>query len=202
MRRISHFELHNGLPLRLSKLLGVLLTCALLWAAHMAIADEANSSQRATWIPKQVHFVYQGFTTHYSCEGLRDKVKKALLQFGARKDLKVEEGACERPGGGPEPFPNVNVKMYVLQPLESDKTDANAVPVHWRKVDLELDRDPLWQAEDCELLEQVHHTFLPLFTTRNVDYHSTCAAHQVFPGGTWLRADVLIADLKSSGPEK
>ena len=80
---------------------------AILCSAASAGSPESASSQdgveRAIWVPKQVHFVYQGFTTHYSCEGLIDKVRKALLQFGARKDLKVEEGACERPGGDLNP---------------------------------------------------------------------------------------------------
>jgi hypothetical protein len=52
---------------------------------------------------------------------------------------------------------------------------------------LRLDRDPLWLAEYCELVEQIKHSFLPLFTTRNVDYHSNCVAHQVSRGGTWLQ---------------
>jgi hypothetical protein len=174
-----------------------LLTISRAWADPIAPSTEANSAVHATWTTKQLHFVYMGFTAHYSCEGLADKVRKALLDLGARKDLKVREGACEHPFGGPEPFPNVDVKMSVLQPA-TDKTAAtDTVPVHWKPVDLKLDRDPLWEAEDCELLEQIEHTFLPLFTTRNVDFHSTCAAHQVFPGGTWLRADVLAADPKA-----
>lgn len=166
-------------------------------AAASEARPDTDNGQRAIWTSKEIHFTYMGFTAHYSCQGLQDKVRKALLELGARKDLKVEEGACERPAGGPEPFPSVTVRMNVLQPLAPDKADASAVPAHWRKIDLQLDRDPLWQAEDCELLEQVQHTFLPLFTTRNVDYHSTCAAHQVFPGGTWLRAEVLVADPQS-----
>jgi len=167
------------------------------WADATNPAPNTDHAERALWAPKEVHFTYMGFTTHYSCQGLEAKVRKALLELGARKDLRVEEGACERPGGGPEPFPNVIVKMNVLQPVATDKPDANTVGAHWRKINLQLDQDPLWQAADCELLEQVEHTFLPLFTTRNVNYHSTCAAHQVFPGGTWLRADVLLFDQTS-----
>lgn len=173
-----------------------LLSASPLWADANETPSDTDNGLRAIWTPKQVHFTYMGFTTHYSCQGLKDKVRKAVLLLGARKDLRVEEGACQSASGGPEPFPNVNVKMNVLQPVPADKAEPNAVPVHWRKIDLELDRDPLWQAEDCELLEQLQHTLVPLFATRNVDYHSTCAAHQVFPGGTWLRADVLVPDQK------
>jgi hypothetical protein len=130
-------------------------------------------------------------------------VSEPLLQLGARKDLRVEEGACERPGGGPEPFPNVNVTMNVLGLGESRAADhgGEVVPAHWRMVDLRLDNDPLWQAEGCELLEQIKHTFLPLFATRKVDYHSECVPHQVAPGGTWLRAEVLVADATRTPPK-
>ena len=172
---------------------------ALLFVQANAGADarvaSADSTQ-AEWTQKQVHFVFQGFTTHYSCQGLEDKVRKALLKLGARKDLKVDEGACWRPAGGPEPFPGVDVRMNVLEPLRADTRgrQSNAVAAHWMPLDLKLDQDPLGQAGDCELLEQIKNTFLPLFATRNVDYKSSCAAHQVFPAGSWLRGDVLVTD--------
>jgi hypothetical protein len=176
-------------------LMPVALLCATTTAV-LADAENASGAQRAVWTPKKLHFVYQGFTTHYSCEGLQDKVKKALLELGARKDLKVREGACSRPGGGPEPFPNVDVSMNVLEPESGSSADDKTKPVsaHWKMIDLKLDPDALSEAADCELLEQIKHSFLPLFATRNVDYHSTCVAHQVTPGGTWLRAEVLLPD--------
>jgi len=176
------------------------LFCSRVSADNEAAAGTDEGAEQAIWTPKDAHFVFQGFTSKYSCDGLQAKVKSALLQLGARKDLRVEEGACERPGGGPEPFPNVNVKMNVLGLGESRAVDhgGEVVPAHWRMVDLRLDKDPLWQAEDCELLEQIKHTFLPLFATRKVDYHSECVPHQVAPGGTWLRAEVLVADANAS----
>ena len=178
---------------------GALLASSPAWASAEA-APGNDTARPAVWMPKQIHFVFQGFTTRYSCDGLRDKVRKALLELGARPDLKVTEGACANPAGGPESFPNVDVKMQVLKPAAAAGNDAgddshpDTVSAHWKAVDLRLDRDPIRQAEDCELLEQIKHTFLPLFTTRNVDYQSSCIPHQVSPGGTWLRAEVLTAD--------
>ena len=64
-------------------------------------------------------------------------------------------------------------------------------------IDLQLDKDPLWQAEDCELLEQID-ILLALFATRNVDYHSSCVAGRVVPSGTSLRAEVLSANEAAS----
>lgn len=163
-----------------------------------ATAPDTGNATRAVWTPKQVHFTYMGLTTHYSCQGLKVKVRKALLELGARKDLEVQEGVCQRPASGPELLPSLNVRMNVLQPVADTKSDASSLPARWERIDLKLDRDLLLQAEDCELLEQIKRTFLPLFTTRNVEYRSNCAAHQVFPGGTYLRADILAADQKDS----
>ena len=180
--------------LKVTRLAPTLLSSSLVVASSMTAAAQTSAPLRAVWVTKEVHFVFQGFTTKYSCDGLQSKIRNALLQLGARKDLRVDEGACSSPTGGPEPFPSVNVKLSVLQPLANNKEDAKAVLAHWKAIDLRLDKDPLWQAEDCELLEQIEHTFLPLFATRNVDYHSSCVPHQVSPGGTWLRAEVLSAD--------
>lgn len=163
-----------------------------------ANAPATESAQRAAWTLRRAHFVFHGCTTHYSCEGLQERVRRALLDLGARKDLRVQEGACVNLVGGPESFPNVDVTMNVLEPVASNGEGATGgtVAAHWRTVNLRLDKDPLWQAEDCELLEQIKRTLLPLFATRNVDYHSSCVPYDTTLGGTWLRADLLVPDQK------
>ena len=90
-------------------LTAVPLLCSAAWAGNPLVPTEQPGAAKAVWTAKQVHFVYHGFTTHYSCEGLRDKVRKALLELGAAKDLKVREGACTRPSGGPECKPACNI---------------------------------------------------------------------------------------------
>src|SRR6185312_7254369 len=136
--------------LKVTRLAPTLLSSSLVVASSMTAAAQTSVPQRAAWVSKEVHFVFQGFTTKYSCDGLQSKIRNALLQLGARKDLRVDEGACPSPTGGPEPFPSVNVKLSVLQPLANNKEDASAVLAHWKAIDLRLDKDPLWQAEDCE----------------------------------------------------
>ncbi len=60
----------------------------------------------AVWTPKEIQFTYMGFTTHYTCDGLRDTIKEMLLQLGARKDdLKVTEQPCAGNPDRPNPFP-------------------------------------------------------------------------------------------------
>jgi hypothetical protein len=157
-------------------------------------AEPSHAPESAVWAPKQTRFIFQGFTAHYSCDGLAHKVRKALLQLGARPDLTVREVPCSSPFGRPDPFPGVTINMQVLVPLDAKSAPPGAPPVRaqWKTVTLRLDRDPVFAAGDCELVEQIKQSLLPLFTTRNVNYSSNCIPNQVQAGGTWLRTDVLV----------
>jgi hypothetical protein len=167
------------------------------WAYNVGEAPAAD--QAAVWTPKEVDFVYMGFTTHYSCDGLRDTIKEMLLQLGARKsDLKVYEQPCSGDPNRPNPFPGVKIKMSVLTPAPSTPTpDTQVVQAAWKPVKLPQRASTLDAAGQCELLEQFNAKILPLFTTRNVDLHATCVPHQLEPLGTKLQAEVLITDQKT-----
>jgi hypothetical protein len=165
-----------------------------------AMAADAPSqapvtTEPAVWTQKEVQFTYMGFTTHYTCDGLRDTVREMLLQLGARKDdLKVYEQPCSRPDR-PDPFPGVKIKMSVLQPA-AGAPDASAVNAYWKTIKLPYRAVGLDAAGQCELLEQFKQKVLPLFTTRNVDLHASCVPHQLEPLGTSLQAEVLVTDQK------
>ena len=176
--------------------------CVTLAACMPAWADTQNETAApvsAVWTPKELRFTYMGFTSRYSCDGLRDKIRVALLKLGARNDLQIRETPCSGGLGRPTIFPGVYVKMNVLQPAsgptaQGDAADAKPVSAHWEKKDLATERDVVLQAGDCELLEQIKQSILPAFTTRNVEYHSTCVPHQLSIGATTLTAEVLVAD--------
>jgi len=165
-------------------------------AAPAGPPENAPPPTWAVWAPKELRFVYMGFTSHYSCDGLRDKMRAILLQLGARSDLTVQEVPCSGMAGRPSEFPGVTVKMNVLTPWDAASSSAAATPVpaHWKVVDISTEHDPLREAGDCELIEQVKSRALPLFSTRNVEYRSTCVPHQLQIGGTQLKPEVLIAD--------
>jgi hypothetical protein len=168
------------------KIPALVAIAALTWAS----AGAARPDDSAVWVPKEFTFRYQGFTTQYSCDGLRDKMRKVLLELGARPDLEVSNYGCTRLSG-PDPFPGVRVRMNVLQPAPKGE---QAVAAQWEKVDLLSRRDPIDATADCELILQIEQQVLPLFATRNVDYSSTCNKRQLVPGGTRLTTDVLVAD--------
>jgi len=158
----------------------------------------------AVWTPKEIQFTYMGFTTHYTCDGLRDTIKEMLLQLGARKDdLKVTEQPCSGDPDRPNPFPGVKIKMSVLQPAPATlSSDTVVVPAQWKAVKLPYRESGINAAGQCELLEQFNRTILPLFTTRNVDARTSCVPHQLEPLGTKLQAEVLITDQKKPAPKQ
>jgi hypothetical protein len=149
----------------------------------------------AVWTPKELRFVYMGFTATYSCDGLRDRVWEILLALGARKDLEVRESPCSAPLGTPAPFPGVMIKMNVLTPASAATPPGTpTLYAHWKKVDLTASHEALKAAGECELIEQVKQSVLPLFTVRNVEYKSNCIPYQLSVGGTQLRAEALVVD--------
>jgi hypothetical protein len=160
-----------------------LVVCA---SAGATPTGSSTTSQSAAWVSKEFNFTYVGFTTHYSCDALQDKMKSILLELGARPDLQVRKWGCgsDRPG--------VSVQMNVLQP--AGKSGAEQVGAHWKRVDLLAGREPADAAGDCELISEIKLQVLPLFTARNVDYSATCTGHFTLPGATRLAADLLVAD--------
>ncbi len=164
----------------------------LLLGCGVAVAAEAPV--QAGWTPREFRFTYQGFTAQYSCDGLSGRIREVLLLLGARKqDLTVNPTGCIEGFGRVTLFPGVAVKMSVLAPLDAKSAPGTApVAAVWRNVDVSRP-EALAAAGDCELTEQIKQAILPLFTTRNVEYRSTCVPHQLTPGGTTLKADVLVS---------
>ncbi|HEX3845096.1 MAG TPA: hypothetical protein VHV80_12075 [Steroidobacteraceae bacterium] len=181
-----------------SRLAAAAAVSSLLAAVPTLAAAQGDVS--AVWVPKHIQFVYQGFTTHYSCDGLQDRIRSMLEKLGAR-DLKVRQFGCVRPSG-PTLFPGVQVDMRVLVPESSrdaakDKDASPAIQAQWSKVVLMPENASYNEQGDCELIEQFKRTFLPLFATRNVQYGSTCVPHQLTLG-THLSTEVLMPPPKTA----
>jgi hypothetical protein len=172
-------------------------------------APAVGTPQAAQWVQRKIDFTYLGFTTHYSCEGLVDKVRTVLLVLGARKsDMNVHEAACTARVGEPVPFPTVTGTFYVLEPVgpagvapgqaEGASAAPGIVAARWEPVNVRFDYPGLDMSGQCELLEQVKQRILPLFPARNVQFQSLCVPHQLFSGGTSLKVEVLMPDKGAS----
>ncbi len=171
----------------------------LLGAAQAsAAAEPAPAPTAGTWHPYERSFVFMGFTSMYSCDGLGDKLKLLLREAGARDDLKVSAG-CSDPSRGPSRIATARLRFHTLMPNDAAqalsvapvKGEAPAAPEPglgvWKSVEIR-DRKP-WTVEDgdCELVEQFARELLPLFATRNVDSQMRCIPHQRSIGGVNLR---------------
>jgi hypothetical protein len=149
------------------------------------------------WVERKLDYTYQGFTTKYSCDGLRDNVRAVLLALGARKkDLQIHSSGCSRLNGVPEPFPGVTARFWVLVPVTPDDVgkvgDTSAHPTQWRTVNLARMQQFRFDQGQCELLEQMKTKALPLFTSRNLLFHSSCVPHQISVGDIQFSVDVLV----------
>jgi hypothetical protein len=73
--------------------------------------------------------------------------------------------------------------------------------VQWQTVDLVRLNGVRSDQGQCELLEQMQKKVLPLFTSRNVDFRSSCFPHQVSLGDIRFTVDVLRpAPTKGAAP--
>jgi hypothetical protein len=153
-------------------ILGLLL-CGVL-VSRQSVADESTAA--GVWQKQQYSFVFMGFTSIYSCDGLAGKLKVLLIAAGARGDAKAYAAACAQ-FGQVEKLARADLVFYTLAPA-SGTTDGQRVDGAWRRVAL-AERSPRDLARgDCELVEQFKAHVLPLFTTREVVDRTTCVPNQ------------------------
>jgi len=170
---------------------------AALGAVGVAQAADSAGAPAAHWVERKLDFTYMGFTTKYSCDGLEGSVRELLLTLGARKkDLQIQSVGCSRLEGV-EHFPGVSAKFWVLVPVSEDEAaksgDTVVQATQWQTVNLVGNGDFRIQQGQCELLEQMKRQALPLFTSRNLDFHSSCVPHEVTLGDIRFTVDVLRA---------
>jgi hypothetical protein len=190
--------LNRGLLLMSSRwksaaIIGSALLTSLL-IPRASSADEPSAKQPGVWQKHEYSFVFMGFTSTYSCDGLADKIKLLLIAAGARHDAKSQPGACANGFGRPDKFARASLTFYTLAPSGPD-SPAGPQPVDgvWRPVSI-ADRSPRDLATgDCELVEQFRNNVLPMFTTRNVEDHTTCVPHQDSGSLISLRFESLAA---------
>lgn len=169
------------------------------------------------WVRHERLFSYMGVTSHYSCDGLEDKLKSLLRLAGARDDFKVY-ASCTDPRGGPSRIATARMTYYTLalpgSPQATGTTknlghapkELKAEPPApgvgvWKSVEVEATNLGDIQPGDCELVEQFDHDVLPDFTTRNHDAHFTCIPHQMTLGGVRLHFEVLAPKPKPATPK-
>ncbi len=163
---------------KLAAIIGCALFASLL-IPRTSSADEPSAREPGVWQKHEYSFVFMGFTSTYSCDGLADKIRVLLIAAGARHDAKSQPGACANGFGRPDKFARASLTFYTLAPSGPDAPPGTKqVDGIWRSVSI-ADRSPRELGTgDCELVEQFRNNVLPMFTTRNVEDHITCVPHQ------------------------
>ena len=102
--------------------------------AAPATAADGEPTVMAVWVQKEVNFPYAGLTAYYTCDGIRDKVRRMLKYIGARPDFKVRVRSCindtgaNRNLGGVEPMPWVYITAALPQPVTPELLAELAKP--------------------------------------------------------------------------
>jgi len=113
----------------------------------------ASPPDRGVWQKHQYSFVFMGFTSTYSCDGLADKVKVLLIAAGARPDSKSRPGACASGFGRPDKFARADLTFYTLAPVtDAASSDGKPIDGTWRSVSFSARSPRELSTGDCELV--------------------------------------------------
>ncbi len=179
----------------------------------IAAGEDATSTASAVWVEREAELVYMGFTSYYSCDGLRDKVRRVLNDLGMGAGLKLSARNCIRLTG-PEVMPSVRIVAQVpteatpevLAQIESEAGTRELVarvkgvapveataqfPAQRRLVVLEADPLGDLQAGDCELVEQLRDRVFPKLGVRVVEDRTRCSPRQLTLGSIHTVVEVL-----------
>jgi hypothetical protein len=187
-------------PLKLRRIGIAGLICAVL-ASRAAFADDASTHGAGIWQKHEYSFQFMGFTTTYSCDGLADKLKTLLIASGARPDATARAGACASGFGRPDKFARADLTFYTLAPAGSATSDSKPVDGIWIPVTIARYRPRDLGTGDCELVEQFRSNVLGMFTTRNVESHTTCVPHQLSGSNIDLKFESFAIPPKAPGPK-
>lgn len=199
------------------------IAMASLWFVPFTLAAQpagagANAAPtvEAIWVESEVEFTYMSFTTYYSCDGLRTKLRWLMKEIGARPDFKVNVTGCV--GQGPEAMPRVKIKAALPQEATPEllaklaegaaqrelvaratgKPDAVSeptarFPARPRRIELRDRSGSHVEDGDCDLVEQLRDKAFPQLGAKIVDDQMRCMANTVALGGVRLTIEVLEA---------
>jgi len=169
-----------------------IVMCALL-AATPALADETlPTEEAAAWTKHEVDLQYMGFTTRYTCGGLRSKVRLLLKHLSVRDDVKILERGCEFGYQRVADFPRLKITFYAPAIPEQGARDVGEPVLGvWKPVVIKRNSPKGLEMGDCELVEIFRDRVLPKFLTRSVEGDVNCIPHQLVGNRINLRFEVL-----------
>ncbi|HEU5468737.1 MAG TPA: hypothetical protein VFU77_05475 [Steroidobacteraceae bacterium] len=162
-------------------------------AALPAIADDGlPDEQPAVWAEYVVDLQYMGFTTRYTCSGLKSKVKLLLKHLGVREDVKILERGCEFGYQKVADFPRLKITFWApALPEKGEKDLGDPVLGVWKPVTIKRNSPKGLDMGDCELVEIFRDRVMPKFLTRDMQGDVNCIPHQLVGNRIDLSFEVL-----------
>lgn len=169
-----------------------IVLCALLAALPAIAEDSLPTEEAAAWTRHEVDFLYMGFTTRYTCGGLKSKVRLLLKHLGVRDDVKILERGCEYGFQKVADFPRLKITFYSPTiPEAGDRDVGEPVLGVWKPVVIKRNSPKGLEMGDCELVEIFRDRVLPKFVTRSLEGDVNCIPHQLVGNRIDLRFEVL-----------
>jgi len=168
------------------------LVCVLLAAVPALASDSAPEEAAAAWKKHEVDLQYMGFTTRYTCSGLKSKVRLLLKHMGARPDIKILERGCEFGYQFVADFPRLKIEFYAPElPEPGAHNVGEPVLGVWKPVVIKKNSPRGLEMGDCELVEIFRDRVMPKFLMRGVQGDVNCIPHQLVGNRIDLRFEVL-----------
>jgi len=182
---------------------------------NAAAADQ--QTVKAVWRVQEIYFHYMGFTTLYSCDGLRDRMRDFLSQLGAHESAVVNVACSDFT----YPVRDGSVRMVIAYPVEATDENIQAIeqdekraklltllqkrnkgveigaePFEAERLQVVLSskaRAPASAAGDCELLEQIRDRLIKPMGGTVIKDELRCMPYQGTAGNSNLKVEMLSA---------
>ena len=162
----------------------------LLIASSYLLPTYAEEPIAAKWEAQQIRFTYSGFGTHYTCDGIRYKVEKLLLELGARDDVRIESSCTSRLGEA-QRFHKLLLAFAMPVPAEDSDITEETFPAKWKEVRLRANRPRDLGAAECELVEQFNRQVVSKLDARDIENRLRCIPREYSFSAINLKMTVL-----------
>ncbi len=159
----------------------------IVFTTSFSVRSEAIEAQ---WEVHQVRFLFTGFSTAYTCDGIEHSLRRLLKILGARDDVRVETSCTN----GRDPNRIHRVKLAFAMPVPADSSDLSSevFPARWEDVKVVGQSSRYLDNGDCELLEQFERQVMPKLKIKNTGRKIRCAPYR----SEYNRIRVKISALK------
>jgi hypothetical protein len=174
-----------------------LVTAIVALTVTATTVTAAETPNPAVWSPHTVIVDLQDLPHRYSCDDLWYKFKGVLLALGARPDMKILPYRCERAVGAEAYSPKVQLEFSTPAAVGAKSARWADMQAVSRSVHLEPGSPSRLDAKDCELLNQIRSSLLPLLGDRVTGFNLACQAPPTASPPFELTVSALIPVSKS-----